>query len=130
MWFCDLTRNDRTFPLSEDPPSHSFGQGHGVHIQRHQHQLRYNLEKSAYLHGQLHGARNHKDSAISESVVAYFSRNTRTHLLLISVFLDVPLIRLVWDPMAPAITQWGVILNAARLVLQTEICIDCQIERI
>jgi len=48
-----------------------------------------------------------------------------THLLLIPVFIDVVLVRLVWDPMAPAVTQWRITLNAARLVLQTEIRINC-----
>lgn len=42
-----------------------------------------------------------------------------------SVFLNISLIRLVWDQMAPAITQWGVVLNAARFILQTKVSIDC-----
>ena len=51
-----------------------------------------------------------------------------THLLLISVFLDVLLIRPVWDPMAPAITQQRVILNATRFIFQTEIHVYRQIK--
>ena len=51
-------------------------------------------------------------------------------LLLISVFLDVLLIRLVWDLMAPAIIQWRIIINAVRLILQMEIRINCQIKQI
>ena len=49
-------------------------------------------------------------------------------LLLIFIFLNVLLIRLVWDPMAPAITQWRIIIDAAHLILQMEIRIDCQIK--
>ena len=129
-WSCDLRGYDCTFPLSEDPPFRSFGQGHDVHIQRHQRRLQCNLQKSAYLHGQLHAARNRKDLAIDELAVAYFSRNGKMHLLLMLKLLDIPLIRLVWDQMAPAITQRRVTLDSALLILQTEICIDCQIEGI
>ncbi len=65
----DWTRNDLTFPLSEDRPFHSFGQGHDAHIQCHPHRLQYNLERSTYSCGRLHGAQSCKDLAISKLAV-------------------------------------------------------------
>jgi hypothetical protein len=96
-----------------------------VRIQRHRHRLWYSLEIRVCLRGQLREAPNRKDLAIGELAVTYHQRSAKTHLLLISMFLDVLLIRLVRDPMPPTIAQRRVIFNAARLVLQTEVCINC-----
>jgi hypothetical protein len=62
------------------------------------------------LRGQPREAPNRKDLAIGELAVTYHQRSAKTHLLLISVFLDVLLIRLVRDPMPPTIAQWRAFL--------------------
>ena len=63
---------DLTFPLSGDYPFRSFGQGHDVRIQHHQHRLWYSLEKIACLHGQPHVVRNRRDLAIAGQLAVAF----------------------------------------------------------
>ena len=123
-----IWQDAQTFPLSEGSPFCSFWQDHGMHIQHHRHWLWYNLERSTYLRDQLHGVRSHKGLAINELEVTYRQRNVKTYLLLISVFLDMLLIRLIWDPIGPTITQRRVILNTTCLILQMEICVNHQIQ--